>query len=158
MALFRRQVTLAEDNTGSVYSFNPENRTVICNLIRVDEPTINGRIYPKELMQKVIAEFNERKSPMFGETFLGSSDYQINTEINLYQASHQMKEFSIVPELRQVSCLVQILDTSAGHKLFDLLSKEGVVPSMSGIGSTNKDNVIQDDYTFVSVSFVSKHP
>lgn len=149
---------MAEDNTGSVFSFNPDKRTVICNLIRVDEPTVNGRIYPKDLMEKEIARLNSNKSPMFGETYLGSSDYHINTVINLREASHQTKEFSIVSELKQVRCLVEMLDTSAGHKLFDLLCKEGVVPCMSGIGSLNKDNVIQDDYTFVSVSFVPKHP
>ncbi|MBV9125643.1 MAG: hypothetical protein JO112_20020 [Planctomycetes bacterium] len=46
---------------------------VFCDLIRADEPTINGRIYPKELMERFVRECNDLGEVYVTGEFKGAS-------------------------------------------------------------------------------------
>lgn len=128
-------------------------RTTFEMNIQPDLPSINGRIYPKEVCEKMVKDLNNKDHYLY----VGSADF-INGEIQ-----H--------PSLETVAGIVEhaqlddskitidgiILDTICGKDIKKLLEKNpfSVSVAPAGIGSVS-ENKIQNDYEITSLHLIQK--
>ena len=118
----------------------------------------NGRIYPKEILQKEVARYNRefiQKNRAFGE--LGHPD---GPTVNLERVSHMIK--SLTPEGSNFIGEARILETPYGKivkSLIDEGAKLGV--SSRGMGTlTNRGgaNVVSDDFYLATAADIVADP
>ena len=118
----------------------------------------NGRIYPKEILQKEVARYNRefiQKNRAFGE--LGHPD---GPTVNLERVSHMIK--SLTPEGSNFIGEARILETPYGKivkSLIDEGAKLGV--SSRGMGTlTNVGgaNVVKDDFYLATAADIVADP
>ena len=115
----------------------------------------NGRVYPKEILEREAEKYQqlikERRA-------LGELDHPDSSVINLKNVSHNIKE--IHWEGDDLVGTVEILPTPSGNILKELL-RAGILLGISsrGMGSTKpiKDNKVevQEDFELVGWDFVS---
>lgn len=119
----------------------------------VDKPTMNGRIYPRAVMEKAIKDVQQtiRDRRMFGE--LNSCE----SRVKLTNVSHVVTAMSLVGD--RVVATIEVLPTVRGKVLAKLLDAKiplGLLPI--GFGNVEKDtNVISSDYRISSVHVNKKH-
>lgn len=118
----------------------------------------NGRIYPKEILQKEVARYNREfieKNRAFGE--LGHPD---GPTVNLERVSHMIK--ALYPDGNNFIGEAKILDTPYGKivkNLIDEGAKLGV--SSRGMGTlTNRGgaNVVSDDFYLATAADIVADP
>ena len=115
----------------------------------------NGRVYPKEILEREIKKYQtlikERRA-------LGELDHPDSSVINLKNVSHNIQE--IHWEGSDVVGTVEILPTPSGNILKELL-RAGILLGISsrGMGSTQpmKDNklLVGEDFELIGWDFVS---
>ena len=152
---------LNEQLTNSLFEAVDEKPAGILKRIRgivADfKPNRNGRIYPRELWEKVInSEYvNEmiKSNCLFGES---NHPFDDRVEIDLNNVSHAINKLWI--ENDAVMGELDLLPTPAGeiiNKLIEYGSSIGV--SSRGAGSVNSDgNVDPDDYQFFTFDLVPR--
>ena len=121
------------------------------------KPNRNGRVYPRELWEKVInSEYvNEMMNSkcLFGES---NHPFDDRVEIDLNNVSHAVNKLWI--ENDTVMAELDLLPTPAGEiisKLIDYGSSIGV--SSRGAGSVNSDGSVDpDDYQFFTFDLVPR--
>ena len=119
----------------------------------VDKPTMNGRIYPRAVMEKAIKEVQQtiRERRMFGE--LNSWE----SRVKLTNVSHIVTAMSLVGD--RVVATIEVLPTVQGKILAALLTARtplGLLPI--GFGNVEEGtNVISSDYRISSVHVNKKH-
>lgn len=118
----------------------------------------NGRVYPKEILQKEVARYNRefiQKSRAFGE--LGHPD---GPTVNLERVSHMIK--ALYPEGNNFIGEARVLDTPYGKivkSLIDEGAKLGV--SSRGMGTLRSvagTNVVSDDYYLATAADIVADP
>jgi len=118
-----------------------------------DEPNKNNHVYPKEVLEKAVADFKERKCPMFG-TF-GMQDFTENPDrdISIEGASHSIEDLKMDGNVLLAS--VNILDTPISKKI-KAIGTDNLAFRMAGIGTikTREDGaiVINDDFKLVTIN------
>ena len=115
----------------------------------------NGRVYPREVLEREIDKYQtlvkERRA-------LGELDHPDSSVINLKNVSHNIKE--VHWEGNDVIGTVEILPTPSGNMLKELL-RAGILLGISsrGMGSTQpmKDNklLVGEDFELIGWDFVS---
>ncbi len=115
----------------------------------------NGRVYPREVLEREIDKYQtlvkERRA-------LGELDHPDSSVINLKNVSHNIKE--VHWEGNDVIGTVEILPTPSGNILKELL-RAGILLGISsrGMGSTQpmKDNklLVGEDFELIGWDFVS---
>ena len=115
----------------------------------------NGRVYPREVLEREIDKYQtlvkERRA-------LGELDHPDSSVINLENVSHNIKE--VHWEGNDVIGTVEILPTPSGNILKELL-RAGILLGISsrGMGSTQpmKDNklLVGEDFELIGWDFVS---
>ena len=115
----------------------------------------NGRVYPREVLEREIDKYQtlvkERRA-------LGELDHPDSSVINLKNVSHNIKE--VHGEGNDVIGTVEILPTPSGNILKELL-RAGILLGISsrGMGSTQpmKDNklLVGEDFELIGWDFVS---
>ena len=121
-----------------------------------DKPNGNGRIYPRGIMEREIANYRklvkERRA-------LGELDHPDDSVINLKNASHMVT--NIWMEGNEVKGTVKVLPTPAGGILRSLV--EGgchLGISSRGLGSVREDMrggvIVEDDFQLICFDFVSE--
>lgn len=121
------------------------------------KPNRNGRVYPRELWEKVInSEYVQemmRSKCLFGEA---NHPFDDRVEIDLNNVSHCIHDMRI--EGDSVVAELDLLPTPAGElidKLIDYGSRIGV--SSRGAGSVNEDGSVNpDDYQFFTFDLVPR--
>lgn len=153
---------LNENATTSLFEAVDEKPAGILKRIRgivADfKPNRNGRIYPKELWEKVInSEYVQemiKSKCLFGEANHPLTDDRV--EIDLNNVSHAVNKLWI--ENDAVMGELDLLPTPAGEiisKLIDYGSSIGV--SSRGAGSVNADGSVDpDDYQFFTFDLVPR--
>ena len=123
----------------------------------VDVKNGNGRLYPKDVMEKALVEY---KKKIADKTTLGvfhsHEHFDYSPEINLQEVSHIVTEADInfANELR-VS--MEVLHTSRGRQMIAWQKRFGadsIEFRCSGMGSIKEVDgvtVIQDDYQLLSI-------
>ena len=118
----------------------------------------NGRIYPKEILQKEVARYNRefiQKNRAFGE--LGHPD---GPTVNLERVSHMIK--SLTPEGSNFIGEARVLDTPYG-KIVKSLIDEGASLGVSSRGmgtlvNTGGANIVKDDFYLATAADIVADP
>ena len=124
---------------------------------RAEAKNQNGRIYPKEILEREIE--NYINGPVRESRALGELDHPESSVINLQNVSHNITK--VYWNGDDVMGEVEILSTPAGNILKELF-RNGITVGISsrGMGSV-KDNVnegtveVQDDFELLCFDFVS---
>ncbi len=115
----------------------------------------NGRVYPREVLER---EINKYQPLVKERRALGELDHPDSSVINLKNVSHNIKE--VHWEGNDVIGTVEILPTPSGNILKELL-RAGILLGISsrGMGSTQpiKDNklLVGEDFELIGWDFVS---
>ena len=121
----------------------PEKSTKI-ELIKADEPTINGRVYPKEELEKAIAKLDDALVGRLGEN-TGTDPTKIDLgSIAFLVENVRMDEDSVVGDMK-------ILPTPQGKILKESLPAFRYAPA--GTGNVDDEGNISD-YNFMCVDAV----
>ena len=124
-------------------------------LQKADTLNQNGRIYPMEILEREVRNYQkfiaERRA-------LGELDHPDTSVVNLKNVSHLVTEAYL--EGGVVYGTVEILDTPSG-KILQSLVESGVKLGISsrGVGSTRKEGdyyVVQDDFQLICWDYVSE--
>ena len=120
-----------------------------------DEPNKNGRMYPKKIMEKQVAEY---QNLIKEKRALGELGHPPNPQINLNQVSHLITELRMA-EGGTVYGKAKLLDTPMGKIAKNFIEEDiGLGVSSRGLGSIkekNGINEVQDDFHLVGVDIVS---
>ena len=124
---------------------------------RAEAKNQNGRIYPKEILEREIE--NYINGPVKERRALGELDHPESSVINLQNASHNITK--VYWNGDDVMGEVEVLSTPSGNILKELF-RNGITVGISsrGMGSV-KDNMsegtveVQDDFELLCFDFVS---
>ena len=124
---------------------------------RAEAKNQNGRIYPREVLEREIEKYIE--GPVKERRALGELDHPESSVINLQNASHNITK--VYWNGDEVMGEVEILSTPSGNILKELF-RNGITVGISsrGMGSV-KDNMsegtveVQDDFELLCFDFVS---
>jgi len=122
------------------------------NLLHYGEKNLNGRIYTKEMAERIVEQFENRDGEMFGE--LGYPD---RFEVLLTQVSHKVEEIHLDEENKSVVGTIKILDTPKGKIVKAMLDTDeyiGLTCRPRGAGTVNENSEIEN-YTLYSFDLVS---
>lgn len=112
----------------------------------------NGRIYPKSIVERETGLYQEK---IKAKQSTGEAEHPQSPEIGLDRISHLIEKLEM--DGNNVYGKAKILNTEKGKQIKALL--EGGVNlgvSSRGIGSLNKNRVVNDDYKLITVDIVSK--
>ena len=136
-----------------------ENKPLIVTgvLQRAEAKNQNGRVYPREILEREIKEY--MRGPVADNRAMGELDHPESSVINLQNVSHTVKKCWWDGD--DVIGKVEILPTPAGNILKALFAS-GITVGISsrGMGSV-KENVsegtveVQDDFELLCFDFVS---
>jgi len=135
-----------------------ENRplTVKGVIQRAEAKNQNGRIYPKEILEREINKYID--GPVREKRALGELDHPESSVINLQNVSHNVTKVKMVGD--DVYGEVEILPTPAG-KILQALFASGITVGISsrGMGSVKEGHngtvEVQDDFELLCFDFVS---
>lgn len=124
-------------------------------LQKADTLNQNGRIYPKDILEREIRNYQKF---IIENRALGEADHPDSSVINLKNVSHIVRE--AVMDGNTVVGLVELLNTPSG-KILQSLVESGVKLGISsrGVGSTKKQGeyqVVQDDFQLICFDMVSE--
>jgi len=136
-----------------------ENKPLMVSGIiqRAEAKNQNGRVYPKEILEREIKKYAE--GPVKERRATGELDHPESSVINLQNVSHNIVEVKM--KGNDVYGKVEILSTPAGNILKELF-RNGITVGISsrGMGSV-KENMsegtveVQDDFELLCFDFVS---
>ena len=115
----------------------------------------NGRIYPKEILEREVRNYQKFIAE---NRALGELDHPDSSVVELKNASHLVREAYMDGDICYGT--VEILNTPAG-KILQSLIETGVTLGISsrGVGSTKREGdyqVVQDDFQLICWDFVSE--
>ncbi len=118
-------------------------------MFRVDEPTVNGRIYPREVVEKAIEEY------MSSEAHFGELDHPENLNINLDRVSHKVID-TFITDKGDWMARIEILKTPMGEVLEQLIAN-GILPKLDprSTGIISEDFVVSD-LQIVAIDVISE--
>ena len=138
-------------------SINENKSLVVKGVIqRAEAKNQNGRIYPREILEREIKKYAE--GPIKEIRALGELDHPESTVINLQNVSHNVTKVKMVGD--DVYGEVEILSTPAGNILKELF-RNGITVGISsrGMGSVQENGngtvEVQDDFELLCFDFVS---
>jgi len=124
-------------------------------LQKADTLNQNGRIYPKEILEREVRNYQKFIQE---NRALGECDHPDSSVVELKNASHIIRE----AHMDGGTCYgtVELLDTPSG-KILQSLVESGVTLGISsrGVGSTQRDgdyDVVQDDFQLICWDYVSE--
>ena len=135
-----------------------ENRSLVVKGViqRAEAKNQNGRVYPKEILEREIQKYIE--GPVKERRALGELDHPESSVINLQNVSHNVIRVKMVGD--DVYGEVEILSTPAGNILKELF-RNGITVGISsrGMGSVQESGngtvEVQDDFELLCFDFVS---
>ena len=115
----------------------------------------NGRIYPKEILEREVRNYQKF---IIENRAVGELDHPDSSVVNLKNVSHIIREAYFDKDV--VYGAVELLDTPSG-KILQSLVESGVKLGISsrGVGSTRRDGdyqVVQDDFQLICWDYVSE--
>jgi hypothetical protein len=130
---------------------------------KADVPNLNGRIYPRAVLEKIASSVKQRFGEMrypagsFKPSF-GEDVQQRNITVKLEDASHYYTNLR-VDEQGQLLCDVSILSTTAGHNLARTLDdpehKDKIGFGLRGFAEQDATGLVTT-YQFVTIDAYQK--
>ena len=124
---------------------------------RAEAKNQNGRIYPKEILEREVKQYME--GPIKENRAMGELAHPESSVINLQNVSHNVVKIKMVGD--DVYGEVEILSTPAGNILKELF-RNGITVGISsrGMGSVKENHgdgtvEVQDDFELLCFDFVS---
>jgi len=102
--------------------------------IKPDVPNANGHIYPKEVIEKAILEFNKK------DVKLGMLEYTHSTDVDLEKVAFNIEDINLD------YAEVDILDTDAGRKVEEITNWDDFRLCHMGIGDV-EDGKIKEGFS-----------
>ena len=135
-----------------------ENRSLVVKGViqRAEAKNQNGRIYPKEILEREIQKYIA--GPVKERRALGELDHPESSVINLQNVSHNVIRVKMFCD--DVYGEVEVLSTPAGNILKELF-RNGITVGISsrGMGSVQESGngtvEVQDDFELLCFDFVS---
>lgn len=131
-------------------------KPVTVTILECDKPNLNGRVYPREAVEKMIADV-QTKPGMMGRVF-GTIGMPKGSSLDITEISHSVSNLRIMEDGRVMGDMM-VLDTPKGKVLKELLSPENHSYSFrtAGIGQIKEENGVKvvHDYRLISISAVS---
>ncbi len=125
-----------------------------------DQPTLNGRSYPKQLWVERVIGSPDIAKKMQDRNLFGEADHPQELEVSIHRISHAISKIWLDESTNRVMGTFDILDTPAGRivkTLYDYGAKVGV--SSRGSGEIHENNGISevraDTYEFITFDFVT---
>lgn len=131
-----------------------KKKEIVCHLIKVDEPTQNGRIYSKEALESAVEQFNKASKR---DTCFVVKDQPSDSRILLTNVAGKIHN----TELRdgQLVAQVELLDTPAGQSIQDMFFNDDVSIAPIAFGRVNDfGHVVAEDLRVLGFSFVYNPP
>ena len=126
-------------------------------LQRAEAANQNGRVYPKEILEREVEKYSKRE--IKENRALGELDHPESSVVNLKNVSHNVKK--VWWDGNDVVGEVEILPTPSGNILKELL-KSGVTLGISSRGMGSVEQIeesgqvrVKDDFELVCWDFVS---
>jgi len=125
-------------------------------LQRAEAKNQNGRVYPREILEREVNKYNDRF--VKNRNALGELDHPESSVVNLKNVSHNIRE--VYFEGNEVKGVVEVLSTPSGNILRELF-KNNITLGISsrGMGSVKqmKEGTVevQNDFELVAWDFVS---
>lgn len=155
--LLREFIPFSVDRKLLEESFNTNNPFYAYGVLqRANVKNHNGRIYPKEILEKEIERY--KKEFVEQNRALGELDHPDSSVVNLAQVSHNIVEIGW--DGNDVIGKVKVLGTPAGKILMELF-RSGITVGISsrGLGSTEEiregETRVLDDFELIAFDFVS---
>ena len=149
--------TFKVDKTLVEASINENRSLVVKGVIqRAEAKNQNGRIYPKEILEREIKKYIN--GPVRERRALGELDHPESSVINLQNVSHNVIKVKMVGD--DVYGEVEILSTPAGNILKELF-RNGITVGISsrGMGSVQESGngtvEVQEDFELLCFDFIS---
>jgi hypothetical protein len=118
-------------------------------LIECDKPTVNGRIYPKEILEKMVEDHQDRIKQ---RRFFCYPRWGDREKSDLVGVSHLIT--SLETRGNTVVGTAEVLNTPAGREVLKELAKGVVGVILGGIGKVESKKVVEFDLT--DIFFASK--
>jgi hypothetical protein len=124
---------------------------ITSTLIEANVPTVNGRIYPDDILKQMVSESKEL---MKTKKFFGTYGNNESDMLNLDNITHQIIDIDLING--KVIATAELLNTSASKNLLIQLDKHSYDFTMrtSGIG-TLEGNVVKD-FKLTSINIYDK--
>jgi len=125
-------------------------------LQRAEAKNQNGRVYPREILEREVNKYNDRF--VKNRNALGELDHPESAVVNLKNVSHNIRE--VYFEGNEVKGVIEVLSTPSGNILKELF-KNNITLGISsrGLGSVKEMQEgtveVQDDFELVAWDFVS---
>lgn len=119
-------------------------------MLKAGEPTRNGRIYPREELEKAIAIFEAKGG--LGQFYTEEWPRPEPAMINIAQVSHRIKNLALNKDGELIG-EVEILKTPMGDVLAEIISAGTARFAPTGYGTVASDGTVTG-YTMTSVDVV----
>ena len=125
-------------------------------LQRAESKNHNGRVYPREILEREVNRYSERY--VKNRNALGELDHPDSSVVNLKNVSHNIREVKF--EGNDVIGVIEILSTPSGNILKELFKHNITIGiSSRGLGSVKQMQEgtveVQSDFELVAWDFVS---
>jgi len=118
---------------------------------QADEKTINGRIYPKALLQR---EVDRIQKAVESGSFIGTGDHPKSGLSDIATASHLVKKIWL-DEGGRGWAQIKVLDTERGKNIQSLIKGGGRLGiSTRGFGQVGRGGRVDDDYKLMGIDIV----
>lgn len=116
-------------------------------VIKPDVPNVNGHIFPKDVLDKAIADFNK------SEVKLGLYGYEKDfSSLPIHKVA--FKHGNIFEENGTYYTEVEVLNTPRGEELKNIINDENLMVGLSMIASLNEENIIQDGLEIIYTALI----
>jgi len=126
---------------------NRNKITADCGMV-ADKPTINGRIYPKEVLEEAVKKYNQSNDK------LGQYGFSENSKIDLSKVTHETEEVRLEDD-GSVVANIKLLNTPYGNMVYDMIKDDAAVVGPVFLGNID-DNFIVNNAEILSVDIVGK--
>jgi hypothetical protein len=118
-------------------------------VLRVDHINSNNRLYPREVIEKVIENFKTLRCPLMNKLD--------NEPIDPLNLSHEVRSISLEGDF--LIAEIKPLDTPMGDALREIMNKNGHVFRPSGIAHLNYDSskgisVVSENYKLIGIDVI----
>jgi hypothetical protein len=117
-------------------------------ILKCDEPNANGRIYPREVVEKMVEQCEANQNRIFGTVGMPEG-----TSLDISKISHTVNNLRIT-EGGDLIGDVMVLSTPQGKVMQELLEVGKYDYRTAGIGKIDENGVVSD-YRLISISMVS---
>ncbi len=125
---------------------------ILAPWIQADRPNRNGRLYPLSLLQREVAQTQDR---IESGSAIGSADHPGGAFTTLSDASHIITKLEM-DKSGKGWMTAKILPTSKGKNVIEIIKAGGQLGiSARGAGSVSKDGRVESDYKLLGIDIVT---